>query len=215
MEKKIAELVNKFHDLVHDHKKKIYLIIEFGKAENSNIFKTFPMVEKLKIYLKTNGKLKGEKEYYQYQYQNKIFKRIKTKKLETEVQKDLFLGSSLFHTNKNNVNVNFNYDIDYDIDYRLGIHLNEDLEIFPQHVAYHNIIYVHEEEWKIEDVSIFVKKENKKSCQIERFYIQFKLPMGTNSMGTLLNISEEISKIFKNISDSKEQNLTLDSILES
>jgi len=201
MEKKIAELVNKFHDLVHDHKNEVCLVVELGKSQNSNLLKTFPVDDQLRNYLKTKGKLKIQREYYQYQYQNQIFKRIKSKGLETEIQKNFLLGSSFLRENG--------------VDYRFAIHSAKNLETFSQHVAYHNIIYVREEQWKIGDIPILLKKEKKGDQEVERFYIQFRLPMGTETMGTLLKSLTEIGQIFKSISDSKQQTLTLDSILES
>lgn len=201
MEKKIVTLVNRHHDLIHNPKTKILLKIELGKSPIPNLLSTFRVVPEFRDYLKSNGKLKTEREYYQYQFQNQYLRRIKSHKLETEIITDNFIDSS---THKDN-----------GVDFRFSLHQIKTENVFSQHLAFHNIVYVKEEIWDIKSFQIVVKKEKKYNFEVETFYFLLNVPFGTGQLDEISKISEDIYQIFKSIIDSKARSRTLDSILES
>lgn len=191
----IKDLANTYHKL-NKKDKHTYLTIEFGKEVSKNIFITCPIMPS--IIEKKFGKPTSEKEYYQYSYQNNIYRvnrNFKTEQFEENLIKNQNVKSSL-----------------KDITLNCSVIEKKPILIFSQQLAYHQIIFIVRKEWNINNAIKIKTYLTKDSHRVE---IEVNLPASKQDIEKTENIIKELLTEFKHKSDKSDKSHSLDSILES
>jgi hypothetical protein len=204
MQSEIIELINRnFQQLKVQQKSEYYIKIEIGKFHSSNIFenigyKTDEILDKYELV--------KSREYYLYQYQNQIYQRERS-------FKSYSFTDDLIDIQNYKAGL-FNFD------YRITLHNKTHIQLFSQHMNYHNIMFVSEKVIKITDeCSIYILEynmNNKKLKKIQQVYFKIKAPLSQQSIDTLIKEIEQMESVFiKHKSDKKHMFHSLDLVLES
>ena len=207
MQSEIIELINRnFHQLKVQEKYEYYIKIEIGKFHSSNMFENL-IIKQSEIIDGIGGNSNESiklREYYMYQYQNQIYQRERSFKSSsfTDDLVDLI-------NHKSGV-----------VDYRISLHKKTPLQLFSQHMNYHNIMFVSEKIIKITDECDICLLEfnmnNKKEKKYQKLYFKIKVPLSEQSIDALVKELVKFNEIFiKHKSDKKRMYHSLDSVLES
>lgn len=203
MQKEIIELINRnFHQLKVKQESEYYIKLEIGKFHSSNIFENLT-IDHSEI-LDVSAGIDSAREYYIYQYQNQIYERERNFKSHSSIDDLVDLQ---------------NYKTSV-FDYRISLHKNTPIQLFSQHMNYHNIMFVSEKIIKITDECDICLYEyninNKKTKKYQTLDFKIKVPISEQSIDVLIKEIAKFDAIFiKHKSDKKRKCHSLDSVLES
>ena len=203
MQKEIIELINRnFHQLKVKQESEYYIKLEIGKFHSSNIFENLSINQTDILDISSGGV--EEREYYIYQYQNQTYQRERSFKSSSFTDQLVDLQ---------------NYKTGV-CDYRISLHKKTPIQLFSQHMNYHNIMFVSEKIIKITDECDICLYEynitNKKTKKYQTLDFKIKVPLSEQSIDTLIKEIAKFDAIFtKHKSDKKRMCHSLDSVLES
>jgi hypothetical protein len=214
MQSEIIELINRnFHQLKVKQESEYYIKIDIGKFHSSNIFENIiinqsdnPSIifdEIIGIIGNVNESIKL-REYYMYQYQNQIYQRERSFKSHSFTDDLVDL-------------INYKSGV---FDYRISLHKKTPIQLFSQHMNYHNILFVSEKIIKITDecdICLFeYTLNNKKIKKHQTLYFKVNVPLSEQSIAQITKELVKFDEIFiKHKSDKKRMCHSLDSVLES
>jgi hypothetical protein len=208
MQKQIFELINRNYQEIRNNNE-YYLKIQLGKYESVNIFEDILYQDENDFYnFLNNYKKIVNIEYYQYQYENQYYQKLRNFKsnsfIDSLIDFEIMKSQSQTQTYQN--------------DYRFSIHHKKNINMFSQHMNYHNIIFVKEKIWQITDECQFIIYEINKKTQNKnfvQFHFRINIPLSEQSLTKIIKEIEKFNSYFKHKYDKKHKFHSLDSVLES
>ena len=206
MIKEIAELINNNYNQIRNNN--CYFIkIEIGKYHNQEIFEKTTYIDGFTEYLNLNHKLLTNREYYLYQHRNHNYQRERT--FKSQAFTDDLIETIAFRDK----------DKEHGNDYRISLHFVKQDNIFTQQMNYHNICFVNEKSWQLNDnCQLFIVTQNKKNFNHTEIshdiYFKIKIPLSEISLKEINNIIINLEKFFKHKYDKKRMFRSLDLVVE-
>jgi len=208
MIKEIAELINNNYNQIRNNQNNYYFIkIEIGKYHSHEIFEKTTYIDGFIEYLNETYKILTNREYYQYQYKNHNYQRERTFKsnsfTDNLIETLAFRDKAKEHGN----------------DYRISLHYVNPNNIFTQQMNYHNIGFVVEKSWKLNDnCQLVILTQNKKIFNHTEIsydiYFKVKIPLSEISLKEINKEIISLEKFFKHKYDKKRMFHSLDLVVE-
>jgi hypothetical protein len=207
MIKEIAELINNNYNQIRNNNNCYFIKIELGKYHSHELFEKTTHIDGFIEHLNQNHKILINREYYQYQHQNHKYQRERTFKslsfTDDLIETVAFRDKAKEHGN----------------DYRISLHFVNPENIFSQQMNYHNIWFVIEKSWQLNDnCQVVILTQNKKKFNHTEIsydiYFKVKIPLSEISLNQINRDIINIEKFFKHKYDKKRMFRSLDLVVE-